>query len=76
MSDPDDDLFEFLERSTPKSWTVRYRTPLSIASAVLAVVFASSLFAGVPFSLYVGAVGLGVVVVWTLVFNWLYRRGH
>ena len=76
MSDPDDDLFAFLERSATRSWTVRYRRPLSIVSGVLALIFASSLFAVIPFSLYVGAVGLGVVVVWTIVFNALIRRGH
>jgi hypothetical protein len=76
VSDPRDDQLEAFERDRRESWTVAYKWPIRVVTGVMAFVFASSLFSGFPFGLETGATGLALVVVWVIVYNALYRRGH
>lgn len=73
MSDSD----ESDRPATPsETWTTAYRTPIAIVSGVLAVACCWLLFTGGVAGKWIGGVGAAVLVLWVIVFQSLYRRGH
>lgn len=61
---------------TRRTWTQVYRWPIALGSGVLAVVFALFLTVGSGSLVWVGGIGLALVIVWMVVFQLLYRRGY
>jgi len=63
-------------QKNPRSWTVANKWPIAVVSALLALVCAWSLFGGAPFTWWIGAVGLTLLVLWVVIYGALYRRGY
>lgn len=61
---------------TPRTWTQAYRWPIALGSGVLGVVFVLFLTTGSANLVWVGIVGLALVIAWVIVFQLLYRRGY
>lgn len=69
------DELELLEGSTKRTWTQRYRTPLTVLSGLLTALCFVAIFSGTTALIWVGIGGLVVLVAWVFVFQLLYRRG-
>jgi len=60
-----------------KTWTTRYRIPLSAATGLLAALCIwLLLFSGSAVGTWIGGIGLVVLIAWVIVFQMLFRRGY
>ncbi|MBT1665427.1 hypothetical protein [Curtobacterium flaccumfaciens] len=67
---------EQTDASPRRTWTVRYRTPLAILTAVLAALCFIALFNGEAVLMWIGAGGLVLLIAWVVLFQAFYRRGY
>lgn len=64
------------DRSVPRTWTVKYRLPLAALSGLLAGLCVWLLFSDSAVQMWIGGVGLAVLIAWAVLFTVLYRRGY
>ena len=64
-----------LERESSVGWTSKYRLPIAIVSAIVAVISITGISSHGAYVL-IGWIGIAAVVIWVFVFARLYRKGY